>query len=208
MLASSSDGGNWIVNDTVVREHASVPEIAALPDGTRFICYVDGTVDDLDAIRQAADGTWQDVDFALLNRTTQRAVDPDVVLLPDGRLRLFYYGSSQILGPGEGDHIIYSSISGDGVTFQSEPGQRIAVANVTDPSVVLLPDGSWLMALSRGMETLLASSTDGNSFTLMGISVSLGGVPELAVHPDDNVRLFVTGRDGILSQISSDNGAT
>lgn len=148
------------------------------------------------------------MDFALLNRPTQRAVDPDVVLLPDGRLRLFYYGSSQIFGPGEGDHNIYSAVSIDGVTFQSEPGTRIAVANTTDPSVVLLPDGSWLMALSRGMETLLASSIDGISFTLMGITVSLGGVPELAMLPDSRVRLYVTGRDGILSLVSGGNGAT
>lgn len=208
MLASSIDAVNWTINQTVVREHASVPEIATLLDGTRFIYFVDGTVDNLDVIRQAADGSWQALDFTLLKRPTVKAVDPDVVLLPDGRLRLFYYGSSRIQGPGEGNHIIYSAVSSDGVTFQSEPGKRIAVANVTDPSVVLLPDGSWLMALSRGMETLLASSTDGNSFTLTGVTVSLGGVPELAVLPDESVRLYVTGQEGILSMISTDKGTT
>ena len=210
MLAYSSDGLNWTVDDEPVRDHASVPEIAALPDGTLIIYYVDGIVDDVDAIRQAQDGSWVDVDFVFEERPTQKAYDPDVVLLPDGRLRLFYFGppAMGIVMPSEEAHAVYSAISEDGVVFTSEPGKLITVQNVTDPSVVQLPDGTWLLALSRGPETLLASSSDGDGFELTGSETSLGGVPELTLLPDGRLRLFVTGQGGIRSLVSSDGGAS
>jgi photosystem II stability/assembly factor-like uncharacterized protein len=108
----------------------------------------------------------------------------------------------------EGDHEIYSAISQDGVTFESEPGVRIAIAQVTDPSVVLLPDGNWLMALSRGSKTLLASSLDGETFTETGVVIPQGGVPELRLLPDGSLRLYVSGQGGIASLISTDGGQT
>jgi hypothetical protein len=100
MLATSPDGLTWTINENVIRDHASVPEIVLLPDGTIMIYFVDGEVDDLDAIRQGPNGEWREVDFSLQNRPTQKAYDPDVVVLPDGRLPreiLYFTGPAPVL---------------------------------------------------------------------------------------------------------------
>ena len=136
------------------------------------------------------------------------AVDPDIVLLSDGRYRLFYY-EGHFVGsrpPSEGPHPIFSAISEDGLNFKIER-QLIAVETVTDPSVVQLANGRWLMALSQGTRTLLADSDDGYDFELTGVVVELGGVPELAILADGNVRLYVTA-GGIKSVVSGDEGQT
>lgn len=207
MLATSADGLAWTAQDSVVREHASVPEIVRRDDGALMIYFVNGETDTTDAIRQTPDGTWEELDLTIAGLPTQKAWDPDVVRLPDGRLRLFFFGPPQNMADQSAPHSIYSAVSSDGLSFEAEPGTRIAVANVTDPSVVVLPDGSWLMALSRGQETLLASSADGQTFAETGVTVRLGGVPELFVLKDGSIRLFVTGK-GIQSLVSTDSGNT
>ncbi|MBA4379515.1 MAG: hypothetical protein C0393_02315, partial [Anaerolinea sp.] len=204
MFATSADGLTWQVSEEIIRDHGSVPEIIRLADGTLLIYFVDGSADDTRAIRQSASGSWEEATFTLNNRPTVKAWDPDAVLLPDGSVRLFYFGPGNMNAP----HTIYSAISQDGLTFEAEAGERITVNNVTDPSVVILPDGTWLMALSRGPETLLASSAAGETFTETGVIVTLGGVPELTVLPDNTLRLYVTGQGGILSLLSTDNGQT
>lgn len=46
---------------------------------------------------------------------------------------------------------------------------------LTDPSVVRLPDGSWRMAISLGQQTVMARSTDGGSTWLQeGVVVPPG----------------------------------
>ncbi|NOY98868.1 MAG: hypothetical protein GXP40_06665 [Chloroflexi bacterium] len=209
MYATSPDGLTWQVSDEVIRDQASVPEVARLADGTLMIYFVDATPDDVRAVRRNQDGGWETVPFSLNNRPSSHAYDPDVVLLPDGSLRLFYFGPPEIKGNMLTEpHTIYSATSQDGLTFESDPGERITVVGATDPSVVILPDGTWLMALSRGAETLLASSSDGDTFTETGVVVTLGGVPELSVLPDGSLRLYVSSQGGIRSLISGDNGQT
>jgi len=208
MFATSADGLNWQVSEEIIRDHASVPEIIRLADGTLLIYFVDGSANDTRAIRRSADGSWEEATLTISNRPTVRAWDPDAVLLQDGSVRLFYFGPPKMAGSMNEPHTIYSATSQDGLTFVADFGERITVNNVTDPSAVILPDGTWLMALSRGSETLLASSADGGAFTENGVVVSLGGVPELTVLPDNTLRLYVTGQGGIRSLLSTDNGQT
>ena len=208
MFATSADGLNWQVSEEIIRDHGSVPEIIRLPDGTLLIYFVDGTADDTRAIRRTTDGSWEEATLTISNRPTVKAWDPDAVLLPDGSVRLFYFGSPKMTGSMNELHTIYSATSQDGLTFVADSGERITVNNVTDPSVVILPDGTWLMALSRGPETLLASSAAGGTFTETGVVVSLGGVPELTVLPDNTLRLYVSGQGGIRSLLSTNNGQT
>jgi hypothetical protein len=69
--------------------------------------------------------------------------------------------------------------SDDGMAFHTI-GMAIdlrGAGTITDPSVVQLPNGAWLMALSAGQTTRLARSSDGLSFTL-GETLGFGGVPE------------------------------
>ena len=93
-----------------------------------------------------------------------------------------------------------------GLNFKIER-QLIAVERITDPSVVQLANGRWLMALSQGTRTLLADSDDGYEFDLTGVVVELGGIPELAALSDGNVRLYVSA-EGIKSVVSGDEGQT
>jgi hypothetical protein len=76
----------------------------------------------------------------------------------------------------------------------------------TDPSLVRLRSGAWLMAMSRGQTTVLARSTDGVTFSI-GEALGFGGVPELAMEADGRVRLYVCA-SGIESYISADDGST
>jgi hypothetical protein len=67
---------------------------------------------------------------------------PELTLLPDNMLRLFVTAKG-----------IESLLSQDGgKTWQKEAGQRVAAqqGNVAaDPSVIRMPDGSWLMTWKR-----------------------------------------------------------
>ena len=74
----------------------------------------------------------------------------------------------------------------------------------SDPSSVRLPDGTWLMAMSLGQQTLMARSTDGLAFTREA-TLSLGGVPDLALLTDGSLRLYVCAQ-GIVSYRSTDGG--
>ena len=134
------------------------------------------------------------------------AGDPNVIRLPDGRIRLAYYEGSFVGNtvplPPDAPHPIYSAVSDDGINFTVE-GLLIEVPGVTDPSMIQLPDGSWLLAMTRDGETLLASSADGKSFELTGVTFQERGIPELALLPDGRIGLY-------LSQlyISTDGGQT
>lgn len=83
---------------------------------------------------------------------------PDAVVLPDGRVRLYY------VVPGVGGESIDSSISSDGLAFTRESGHRLTGGYV-DPAVVRLSDGSWLMATSTSpaskQRLYVAGSADG-----------------------------------------------
>lgn len=208
--AFSSDGLSFTLENVLLLDHASVPDAVLRPNGETWVYFVNGQPGQhgIWAARETDTGTWVHMDCVRLDGVFNgNAVDPDVMLLPDGRYRLFYY-EGFFVGPPpaspEPVHPIFSAVSEDGLNFTVER-ELITVENVTDPSVVQRPDGSWLMALSQGSRTLLAASSDGYNFELTGVVVEAGGVPELTVLPNGQLRLFVTGR-GIESLISDDGG--
>lgn len=65
---------------------------------------------------------------------------PDAILIPDGRVRLYYVTAAA------GEHGIGSAISSDGLTFVKEPGLR--VPNLVDPALVRIKDKYLLFAAS------------------------------------------------------------
>lgn len=140
----------------------------------------------------------------LEKRNRGAAVDPSVVQLSDGRLRMYFFGSEITHGdPASvpGDHVIYSALSEDGLTFTVEPGVRFQSPGITDPDVLRVGD-AWWMVLSRGQETLLARSEDGLTFTEEPrLRLSIGGVPGAVELPDGRVRIFASGRGAILSAL-------
>src|SRR3989344_5514311 len=100
--------------------------------------------------------------------------DPTMVDLLGGKMRMYYKGAdSQIGGPGQSIHKIYSAISSDGLTFQKE-GLRIDSETSGDngwasvPDAIVLSDGRVRLyyVTATNMEHGIGSSisSDGLNF--------------------------------------------
>jgi hypothetical protein len=134
-------------------------------------------------------------------------VDPDVVALPDGRLRMAYYWGFGAPGTSTARAMCIAE-SGDGINFTTR-ATAFAFApseSLTDPSLLQLADGTWLMAVSLGQNTIIARSADGYAFA-RETTLSFGGVPELARAPDGATRLYVC-KGAIVAYRSTDAGRT
>jgi hypothetical protein len=102
-----------------------------------------------------------------------------------------------------GTHCIYSATSSDGLNFKEDPGVRFSydtktTFGITDPDVVHLNDGSWLMFTSLGENLVKAvSPTSSGMFTSdETFSWNRGGVPG-SYNFDGVVRTFVCYQGGI-----------
>lgn len=202
---SQTTNGLTLTNATDALAHASVPDVAQLPDGSIGVYYVNGETDGIWLARVS--GTSLTPVSAIKIDGVVRpsgAVDPDAFLTAGGKVRLTY-----LFGFGSGgNHRICMAESSDGVNFATI-GQAMSFTgqNETDPSVAQMPDGSWLMAVSRGTSTMLARSSDGLTFTEFS-QVAFGGVPELATLGDGRVRLYVCAPSGLAAYASTNSGAS
>ncbi|HET6202527.1 MAG TPA: sialidase family protein [Planctomycetota bacterium] len=136
-------------------------------------------------------------------------LDPSLVLLPDGRIRLYYAAAEgdpskpSGAGPPEAGSTsepeeVHSAVSTDGENFEVEEGVRIAAPGVRDPAVVRILRGEWWMFLSRRDETVLARSRDGLRFFLEPAWVCAeGNSPGAIGDGAGGVLLFVSAEDGI-----------
>lgn len=224
--AVSNDGLNFKVLAGPFFRHASVPDVLELDrdtkagkQGTLLLYFVDFS----EAIEPGSEGislalsrdglNWTDKVKVMIEGKVNpgAAVDPSVVELPDGLIRMFFFGSEVTEGDpaqAEGEHKIYSAISDDGVYFKVEPGVRFQSRYITDPEVLLV-NGEWFMFLSAGQETLLARSKDGLEFSKdKNFNLSIGGVPGAVELPKGEIRVFTTGRGGILSALFNPDSAT
>ena len=127
--AISDDGLTYTREEKLILPLASAFEAVALPDGRTGILSVCYDADTLIARRGAAgrldlayseDGLnfQRDLSFRIVGLYTQHAIDPDIVLLPDGSLRMYYMArqdSKEIMGR------IFSARSTDSHTFWQEP---------------------------------------------------------------------------------------
>ncbi len=155
-------------------------------------------------------GNWKRGKKILLDgQFNGNAVDPDVIKLDDGRYRLFYYKGYFVTPPPPNYivHEIYSAVSNDGVNFTVE-GKVFESDNITDPTVIKLNDGTYLMACVRGSLDIFAKSLDGKNFQSTGVTIQNGGIPELVKLDDGSIRLFYNGPGGIISSRSTDGGLT
>jgi hypothetical protein len=174
-------------------------------DGSVLVYYVNGAAGATWVARLAADSA-QPIGPITVDGIARPVgvVDPDAQLLADGRVRLFYLNGFGAL-PGV-PRAMCSADSPDGVQFTTRGPAFTWTSGemLTDPSVVRLADGSWLMAMSLGQQTVIARSGDGLAFAREA-TFSFGGVPELALAPDGSVRLYVCAA-GIVAYRSSDAG--
>lgn len=132
-------------------------------------------------------------------------VDPSVVQLPSGKIRLFFYGPSESGGDPAlipGDHVIYSAISDHGLRFTVQRRRRLSAESMTDPEVVRLGD-LWLLYTSQGQTTHIATSDDGQTFTDTGETWNGGGIPGAYAH-DGVVDIFGCSGSSIMVARASD----
>ncbi len=203
-LARSDDGLTWEPVGGMLRDHTSVPEIVRWHD-TLWIYAVNAQPHRLIALEQLPDGAWEPHYVEIDGFDVSLAVDPDVVVLPDGRLRLYFYGFSpaRTAKTDEGPATIYSAVSRDGLTFVMEPYPRFQSDSlITDPDVVQDRDTWWLYVTGHD-GLVIASSTDGLVFQETGSSQN-GTISGTVVLDDGTLRQYVCRQGGIGSQVSSD----
>lgn len=201
---TSSDGWSFAPVGTPF-PRASVPEAITLPDGRVLVYYVSGEAGrhGIHIARLTPAGELERFDCLRLDGAFDgHAVDPDVVLLPDGKIRLFY--KADFDQPGSTPSI-HSAISEDGIWFTRE-GPALDLTPAVDPTVARLPDGTWLMAVPAGEVLRLARSPDGRNFSSTGEIVPAGGIPELWVRGQE-VHLLAGGGQ-LTRHVSTDSGRT
>lgn len=205
-VATTADG-RTVTSAVEVLAHASVPDGVRLPDGSIGIYYVNGETSGIWLAKLS--GTVLTPVSAITIDGVLRpegAVDPDATIV-DGKIRLTYLNGFGAPGT---PRAICMAESTDGLSFRTIANAWNLGTNAerTDPSVVRLADGSWLMAVRDGAGTSLARSSSGTAFVEYA-TFSSGSVPELALSSDNRPRLYVCEPSiGIVSHISSDNGTT
>lgn len=221
LLAYSTNGLDFIrpakSHDGLVIERAGVPDAVVLPGGRILIYYIDGcrepdtsqkertgiTVAISD--RMGEPGSWVLKDVRFLNIPQEFGpglADPNVVLLPDGKLRLFVSG----FRPGPGGLIsngAYSFISTDGgFTFTFE---GLRYNDILDPENYRFNDTIWQI-FTGGPKGHAISIDGGNTFQSLGFFKPPpfnGVVHEIAVtEKPGEFRAYVSDTMGIKSFIS------
>jgi len=202
--ATSTDGLNFVKDPTLLFFPASVPGAVKDINGTIFLYYVYPTQSGTEILKVATstDGanftTPQQIN--LTGSSVIKKVDPNPVLLPDGRIRLYYIDLDP-LPPKD----VHSAISSDGYSFTEEPEIRFTKNNITDPDVFMVNDSLWVMLVSRGSTLVRATSADGLTFTEDAtFNWNNGGVCSTFLFPGDIFRTYYCGQGGIKSATSTD----
>ncbi len=189
---------------------------AALAQQSTLLYYVSGRPAEhgIWVSRETPDGKYTRGTKVLLDGVFDgNAVDPDLIMLPNGKIRMYYFKGYFVSQPppNPGSNPIYSAVSSDGVNYTVER-QVFAYDNIFDPSVIDLGSNQYLMActqmVSMSVNTVLARSTDGGLTFTYEATLQNTGVPELHRFDDGKVRLYYGGPDGIMSKVSQDGGRT
>lgn len=201
--ATSSDLLNWTDSGEIIAEHASVPDVI-LKDGTLYVYFVDTSTDGLPeqiALIKSNDNgkTWSKRERVSIKGDGIAGlvpVDPDPLLLSDGRIRLYYFDIAASRGPGSEDnkkHSIYSAISSDGINFSQEGGVRFEEENIFDPDVLKVDD-TWRLYVGNpeGQKVISAISSDGLNFTREGVAYEGSSVPN-AIYENGKYYLYTAG---------------
>jgi hypothetical protein len=202
MGATSSDGLSWVKDNRVVSDQASVPN-AILDNASRIrIYYVDWKNGGL-SVAIANGSGWI---YKKVQGVTPDWVDPDAVILPDGRYRLY---ASYMPYSGPQDKII-SAISSDGITFQQESGVRYQEDTITDPDAINMGN-VWRMFVSKGPVTVSTVSSDGLTFAREN-ELPLSGSVTCTVRVDGGYRIYyhssVPGKGLCIYSAFSQDGST
>ncbi|MGB0785468.1 MAG: hypothetical protein ACPGRH_04835 [Alphaproteobacteria bacterium] len=210
--ANSSDGGQSYqqISEEVITS-ASVPE-AVIFNGEKLLYFVNGDFDShsihVSTLSNDSRSVSNKLPIKLNGEIIGDAVDPDLIVTTDGRLRIYYYVGMFTRPVTENKPAdFFSAVSDDGINFEVE-GVIATVEGGTDPTVVRRQDGTYLLAIPQAerMNIEILESADGISFRKIG---SLeGGIPELTLSESGNVEILFQDSEGIVKLTSQDGGRT
>lgn len=215
--ANSTNGIDFTRNNDILIENASVPDTIMMPDGTLYAYAVDGARRSISGIlvaRSKDNGATWEQGSAKLSSSSKAVADPEVVLLEDGSIRMYYIVAPFVpMGQSPDPNSISqvkSAISTDGVNFTEENGIRFEYAQITDPDLIKI-DNTWHMYLSQGPRLISTTSKDGMSFSYSGVIREKGSVSKTVSIDNGEYRQFycdsgiksATTLDGITWQNES-----
>ena len=209
---SIDDSGSYKQISKNVLKAASVPDAVNF-NGKNLIYYVNGgggyEKHSIYVSELTRNGTSSKVigPIKIDGKIVKDAVDPDLIVMPNGKLRLFYYvGYYTVPVKEPKPNKIYSAISSDGINFKSE-GTMVSLKNPTDPTVAMLKDGSFLLAVPQGEKSQINLYTSKTGYNFKKLKTISGGIPELSVRSDGTINLTYQEKDMVL-QTSVDGGKT
>ena len=191
--ATSKDGKTWTKENKLLIDHASVPHPIQLANDSIVVYYVNGSVDTFDCSITDDGINYRYGDCKLYNYTTQKAWDPYVIKLSNGKYKLFFFGPEQPVAgmlPTTTGNKIYSALSEDGINFYQEDSVRFQESEITDPAVILV-NNVWKMYTAKGSNVVVAQSSDGYTFSKVGEYDTKGSVPDILRLYDGSLLLFV-----------------
>ncbi len=209
LTARSADGIHWTKDLQAIAYDASVPD--AVFDGENVRVYYSKWEGGLGVLVSKDLIHWTEKEVSISGLPEGHgAVDPDVVILPDGRYRMYYYEPSSIVGDPAllpGPHVIASAISDDGYTFVRESGERYSQEGITDPEVIRT-NGEWRMFCCTSGEVLISAVSYDNGLSFAsGNELPVKGVAPCAVAVDGGYRMYYHrggDRPAIYSAFSPD----
>ncbi len=216
-IATSTDGLNF-QQGGVLLEQAGVPNLLRLADGTLILTYQYFSPDSeslFDVIAYSVsndNGThWSTtIPVALAGLPTgldskKHPMDPTLVQLADGRLRLYFTYHAQ----GNKTAALYTATAPDDKIdsiFQVDATPALMTdSNLLDPAVVYF-DGAWQHYTWQdgSDENYHSTSTDGTSFTLQdNITLPMDFLGQV-ITTDEGLRFYGTGKGGVVSAVSTD----
>lgn len=187
----------WSGTGQQLATHSSVPEVI-YKDGVLYVYFVDVSQDGIPeqiGLRKSEDNgaTWSDKQFITIQGVGNKiAVDPDPFVLPDGRIRLYYFDIATTKTQGLENNTIYSAISNDGINFTQEEGSRFIYPAIFDPDVTYI-NGTWRMYVGTDDQKVLsATSIDGLTFSYEGVALNDGAIPNV-FYENSTYYLFTGG---------------
>jgi hypothetical protein len=216
--AASADGLAFRAGQKPLLDRATAPEAVADGAGLRLY-YVNGAAGKhgIWTVRAEPQGDGWRLATAepvrIDGEVDGDAVQPDVIRLPNGKLRLYVYRGffvtrqpKMIPGMVGRPHRILTALSDDGVNFRDE-GRAIQLDAAEHPSVVQLANGRFLMAATqpKSQRVLIGTSSEGSRFVLNGTAFA-GGAGDLVALADNTIRLYHEAPGGIASRLSRNDG--
>lgn len=216
-IAYGNSADSIVSSTEPIFEGASVPEVVRLENGDLLLYFVDadtlssgnGGTEQIGYSKSTDGGiTWSEKDHVVFSGKINQgpAVDPSLVELEDGTLRMYFYGPDgpiSDLGADTSEHNVYSAVSEDGINFAVEEGIRFSAQKLTDPEVIY-HQGRWIMYVSLVTATGIATSDDGLAWTDTDIVWDGGGVPGAFVDGDDVVHVYGCNPEGLMTTSSVD----